>query len=122
MKKRTFSKEEKLKILKEAESNGVQPTLDNHGVYTATFYSWKKKCEPMGEEGFRHGMTTGSHIFFREKSEKQISQLFQYPPELFYSVLERLHFYQKSLHTLPDNFRNFVRVFVDKKVITVQQL
>lgn len=57
MKKRMFSKEEKLKILEEAKKNGVQPTLDKHGVYPATYYSWKKKLESMGEVGFQHGMT-----------------------------------------------------------------
>jgi len=33
MKKRTFSKEEKLKILEEAKKNGVQSTLDKFGIY-----------------------------------------------------------------------------------------
>lgn len=70
MKKRTFSKEEKLKILKEAESNGVQVTLDKYGVYPATFYSWKKKYEDMGEEGFRHGMTP-EHLKEIRRLEKE---------------------------------------------------
>jgi putative transposase len=54
---RTFSKETKLSILKEAKENGVNATLLKHGVYPATYYSWKKKNEQMGEAGFRHGMT-----------------------------------------------------------------
>jgi putative transposase len=70
MKKRTFSKEEKLKILKEAESNGVQVTLDKHGVYPATFYSWKKKYDSMGEEGFGHGMTP-AHLKEIKRLEKE---------------------------------------------------
>jgi putative transposase len=56
-KKRTFSKEEKLSILKEASEQGVKLTLDKYGLFPATFYSWKKKFEQMGEEGFRHGIT-----------------------------------------------------------------
>ena len=70
MKKRTFSKEEKLKILKEAESNGVQVTLDKHGIYPATFYSWKKKFASMGEAGFRHGMTP-EHLKEIKRLEKE---------------------------------------------------
>jgi putative transposase len=52
-----FSKAEKLKIIKEASEQGVQVTLDKHGVYPATYYSWKRKFEEMGEAGFSHGMT-----------------------------------------------------------------
>lgn len=51
------SKEEKLKILKEAGLHGVTDTLDKYGIYPATYYSWKRKFEQMGEEGFAHGMT-----------------------------------------------------------------
>jgi len=57
MKKRTFSKEEKLLILSEAQENGVKVTLEKHSIFPRTFYAWKKKFESMGEEGFRHGMT-----------------------------------------------------------------
>jgi putative transposase len=57
MKKRKFSKEDKLQIIKEASEQGVNNTLEKHGIYPATFYSWKKKFETMGEAGFRHGMT-----------------------------------------------------------------
>lgn len=51
------TKEEKLKIIKEASLHGVRETLDKYGVYPATYYSWKHKFEEMGEEGFAHGMT-----------------------------------------------------------------
>lgn len=57
MEKRTFSKEQKLQIIKEASENGVTLTLNKHGIYPATYYSWKKKFETMGEDGFRHGIT-----------------------------------------------------------------
>jgi len=57
MKKRSFTKEEKLRIIKEASENGVNVTLEKYGVYRASYYSWKKKLEQMGEEGFHHGMT-----------------------------------------------------------------
>lgn len=55
--KRKFSKEEKLRILKESKAKGVKITLEKHGIYPATFYSWRKKHDQMGEEGFRHGIT-----------------------------------------------------------------
>ena len=51
------SKEEKLKIVEEASIHGVRETLDKYVVYPATYYSWKRKFEQMGEEGFAHGMT-----------------------------------------------------------------
>jgi putative transposase len=51
------TKEEKLKIIKECSIHGVRETLDKYGVYPATYYSWKRKFEEMGEEGFAHGMT-----------------------------------------------------------------
>lgn len=57
MEKRSFSKDEKLAIIKEASVIGVKSTLEKHGIYPASFYSWKKKYDSMGEEGFNHGMT-----------------------------------------------------------------
>lgn len=57
MKKRTFTKEEKLRIIKEAAENGIQATLDKYGIFKASYYAWKSKYEQMGEEGFQHGMT-----------------------------------------------------------------
>lgn len=57
MEKRTFTKEKKLEILKEASVHGVKATLDKYGIYPATYYSWRKKYSTMGEDGFRHGMT-----------------------------------------------------------------
>jgi len=56
MEKRTFTKEEKLRIIKKASENGVNPTLEKYGVYRASYYTWKQKFEEMGEEGFHHGM------------------------------------------------------------------
>lgn len=70
MQKRTFSKEEKLKLLEEAKKNEVQPILDKHGIYPATYYNWKKKFESMGEAGFRHGMTP-EHLKEIKRLEKE---------------------------------------------------
>ena len=69
MEKRTFTKEEKLQILNEVSERGVTATLEQHGIYPATYYSWKKKYETMGEAGFRHGMTPGP--FERDKAFRE---------------------------------------------------
>ena len=74
--KRTFTKEEKLQVLKEAEQKGVKSTLEKHGIYPATYYSWKNKYEEMGELGFRHGMTP-AHIKEIKSLEKENSLLKQ---------------------------------------------
>ncbi len=68
-KRKKYSKEDKLAILKEASTLGVTATLDKYGIYPATFYAWKKKFEQMGEQGLDHGMT--------EKRLKQIAELEQ---------------------------------------------
>jgi len=70
MKKRTFTKEEKLKILEESAIHGVKLTLEKYGIYPATFYSWRRKYETMGEEGFRHGMTP-AHLKEIRRLEKE---------------------------------------------------
>ena len=74
MPKRNFTKEQKLEILKEATLEGVKTTLDKHGVYPATYYSWKKKFDSMGEAGFRHGMTP-AHLKEIKRLEKENEQL-----------------------------------------------
>lgn len=70
MSKRKFSKDQKLAILKEAQAEGVNITIEKHGIYPATFYSWKKKYESMGEAGFRHGMTP-AHLKEIKRLEKE---------------------------------------------------
>jgi putative transposase len=55
--RKRYSTEEKIKIVKEASTKGVRATLEKYGIFPATYYSWKRKFEQMGEEGFAHGMT-----------------------------------------------------------------
>lgn len=76
MKKRSFTTEEKLRIIKEASENGVNETLEKHGIYRASYYAWKKKLEQMGEEGLAHGMTPAQQKRIREL-EKENSLLKQ---------------------------------------------
>jgi putative transposase len=70
MEKRTFTKEKKLEILKEATAHGVTATLEKHGIYPATYYSWRMKYETMGEEGFQHGMKP-EHLKELRRLEKE---------------------------------------------------
>lgn len=70
MEKRRFTKEEKLKVLSEAKGSGVTVTLEKYGIYPATYYSWKKKYEQMGENGFNHGMTV-KHLKEIKRLEKE---------------------------------------------------
>ena len=55
--RKKISKQEKLSIIKEASEQGITVTLEKYGIYPATYYSWKKKFESMGEEGLDYGMT-----------------------------------------------------------------
>jgi len=43
MNKRTFTQEEKLRIIKEASEQGVKVILEKYDLYPATYYSWKSK-------------------------------------------------------------------------------
>jgi putative transposase len=51
--RKTWSIEEKVSILKEAETNGIVETCRKHGIYSTTFYDWKRKFEKGGPEGLR---------------------------------------------------------------------
>ena len=69
-----YTKEEKLKILKEANRQGVKVTLEKYDLYPATFYYWKKKYETMGAEGMDHGMTK-ERLRRIKQLEKEVAML-----------------------------------------------
>lgn len=77
MKKRTFTTEEKIRILKEAAETGVTATCEKYGLYAASYYSWKQKMDQMGVEGLRHGMTPEhlKRIRQLEKENQLLKQL-----------------------------------------------
>lgn len=77
MKRKKFSTEEKMAILKEAGQNGVTITLEKYAIYPATYYAWKHKLETMGQEGFVHGMTPGQLQRIREleKENKMLKEI-----------------------------------------------
>ena len=68
MKKRTFSKGDKLKILSEAKTEGVQVTLRKYGIYPGTYYSWRKKLLVDGESGL-------TDVATRRKTRQRLAQL-----------------------------------------------
>lgn len=70
MSRKTFTKEEKLTILKEASEQGVIKTLERHGIYPATYYNWKEKLASMGEDGLDYGMTK-AHLKRIRQLEKE---------------------------------------------------
>jgi putative transposase len=76
MNKRTFTKEEKLRIIKEASEQGVKVILEKYDLYPATYYSWKNKFEQMGEMGLQHGMNP-KHLKRIRELEKENSALKQ---------------------------------------------
>lgn len=76
MNKRTFTKEEKLRIIKEASEQGVKVILEKYDLYPATYYSWKNKFEEMGETGLQHGMNP-KHLKRIRELEKENSALKQ---------------------------------------------
>ena len=77
MSRRNFLKEDKLKILKEASQSGVSKTLAKYDIYPATYYSWRRKFEQMGEAGFAHGITKKRLREIRdlEKQNRQLKEL-----------------------------------------------
>ncbi len=72
--RRTFSKQEKLSILKEAAEQGVTATLEKHGIYPSVYYKWKNKFTQMGEEGLEHGMNR-AHLKRIRELEKENQKL-----------------------------------------------
>jgi len=77
MEKRRFTKEEKLRVIKEASEQGVKPTLEKYNIYPVSYYSWKKKFETMGDEGFAYGMTPSQLKRIREleKENKALKEI-----------------------------------------------
>jgi putative transposase len=56
-KKRQWSYETKLAILREAEVYGIAQTLRKWEVSSGVFYRWRDKFEQEGEAGLRHKKT-----------------------------------------------------------------
>jgi len=48
--KRRCTKADKLRIIQEAASTGVQEKLSKYDVYPATYYSWRRKFQEMAKK------------------------------------------------------------------------
>ena len=72
MERKNYSKEQKLQIIKESTEHGVTSTLEKHGIYAATYYSWKKKLDSMGEDGLNFRMTEPQLKRIRELEKENL--------------------------------------------------
>lgn len=77
MKKKRWSKDEKLTILKEASEKGVEITLRKYGVYPATYYCWRKKFQLEGEAGFADQARRRKDQHYIRQLEDEVSLLKQ---------------------------------------------
>ena len=50
---RTWSPEEKMAIIKEADHEGVSVTCRKYGVYPSLFYKWKERLDMEGVDGLK---------------------------------------------------------------------
>jgi putative transposase len=50
------TKEEKLRIIEEAQKQGVTVTCAKYGIDPGSYYQWVEKYREMGEKGLQHGM------------------------------------------------------------------
>lgn len=51
--KRSWSVDQKLAILKEADEHGVTETIRKHQIYAKTLYDWRQKYSTSGTEGLK---------------------------------------------------------------------
>ncbi len=74
-----FSKEEKLKILEEAKSQGVLVTLSKYGLSPGTFYYWRRKLTVYGEDGLSHQSVKNQEEIARklEKENEELRKLLE---------------------------------------------
>jgi putative transposase len=65
--KRTWTVEEKLSMLKEAEDKGIAQTCRKYGVYQSLFHIWKEKFDQNGADGLKPQ--------YVKRNEREIQQL-----------------------------------------------
>lgn len=68
------TKEEKLRIIAEANKHGVTATCAKYGVYPASYYQWVEKLKDLGEKGLEHGMTK-AHLKEIRRLQKENDEL-----------------------------------------------
>lgn len=77
MEKRHWTADEKIKILLEAEKEGITATIRKHGIYSNTFYQWKKKYDAGGKEALasKHHKID-PEVKCLQKENKQLKEMF----------------------------------------------
>ena len=75
--KRSWSIEEKIKILQDIQKIGVVEGCRKHGIYASTYYDWKRKYEEKGADGFisRPGRKSNAEIKKLQKENQRLKQL-----------------------------------------------
>jgi putative transposase len=73
MKKRTWTKEEKLAIVREAELEGVEVTIRKYSLYPSTLYSWKAKYADGGPENLARSKRTIKDSNYIKRIEDELS-------------------------------------------------
>jgi len=51
--RKQFTAEEKLHIIEEGKSKGVKVTCAKYGIYSGSYYYWKRKLLTDGEQGLK---------------------------------------------------------------------
>jgi transposase-like protein len=75
-KRRTWTAEQKLSILKEAEQHGVTATIRKHSLYANTYYKWKQNYECEGIEGLKnHRRRIEPELRKLQKENQRLKQL-----------------------------------------------
>ena len=75
-KRRTWTAEQKLSILKEAEQHGVTATIRKHSLYANTYYQWKQNYECEGIEGLKnHRRRIEPELRKLQKENQRLKQL-----------------------------------------------
>ena len=68
-----FTKEEKLKIILEAQEHGTEITIRKYGVYSSTFYTWRKKYRVEGADSLGRKKRTTKDDHYIKKLEDEVS-------------------------------------------------
>ena len=75
--KRTWSIEEKISILEDIEKTGVVEGCRKHGIYTTTYYYWKKKYDEKGAQGLvpNYGRKESGELKKLQKENERLKKL-----------------------------------------------
>ena len=88
--RKKWSKDEKLRILKEAEDHGVTETIRKHEISLGTYYGWKKKLELLGDKAFDSARQPVDPEFKKLKEENLLLKKLLAEKELAPSIKEDL--------------------------------